>query len=141
MDTINEVQLLAELENECCGLNHGPGVDSKKIPASDYLVVPVGYVEGNGQETTVRELVIPVCQECAQALQEDEWTLLYCLECNSSRWVCRQFAKNAYRHHVLWLCGCPDCTNKFGGLYFNDLPRFDQPAQLLVDHIPVTACS
>ena len=68
--------------------------------------------------------MVPVCAECAQALLGDEWTLLYCFECASSRWVYRQLARNHYRHHILWLRGCPDCSNQFGGLYFNETPRF-----------------
>ncbi len=49
-----------------------------------------------------------------------KWTLLFCLDCGTSRWVYRELAKNSYRHHILWLKGCPDCSNTFGGLYFTD---------------------
>jgi hypothetical protein len=68
-------------------------------------------------------MVIPVCRECVEALQGEEWTLLYCYECNENHWVFRKLARNQYRHHILWLKGCPDCTGEFGGLYFNDLPK------------------
>ena len=119
MNTIDKVRLLSELEGEYCGLNHGPNTTAKQYPASDYIVIPFGNTKETIQ-TPDRDLVVPVCLECAQALIGEEWTLLYCFECNASRWVCRSLAKNAYRHHILWLRGCPDCSNKFGGLYFND---------------------
>ena len=122
MNGINKVGLLAEIQNDHCHLNHGPGVDISKIPANNCIILPIGYKKSQPIETdvVVRELIIPICHDCADALQCDEWTLLYCLECCSSRWVCRQLAKNRYRHHILWLKGCPDCTGQFGGLYFND---------------------
>jgi len=119
MDTIDTVRLLAELEGEHCWLNHGPQTKQEDYPASDYIVIPFGDAKKEIQ-TPDRDLVVPVCLECAQALIGDEWTLLYCFECNTSHWVNRSLAKNRYRHHILWLRGCPDCTNKFGGLYFTD---------------------
>jgi hypothetical protein len=129
MDTINTLHLLAELDHEHCHLNHGPDVECQNIPAVDYLVIPVGYKDNAVQDVAVRELVIPVCRECAESLQGTEWTLLYCLECGESRWVCRQFAKNRYRHHVLWLKGCPECSGELGGLYFNDAPSYESLRQ------------
>ena len=120
MNKIDKLQLMAELVHENCVLNHGPDTREEDFPAVDYLVIPIGYKEDNTVEVSAREMVIPICKECASALQGEEWTLLYCIECTSSRWVCRQFAKNRYRHHILWLRGCPDCSKKFGGLYFAD---------------------
>ncbi len=121
MDAIDKMHLLADLAQSHCELNHGPDIDNKDHPAVDYIVLPLGYEDNEVVETTARELVIPVCGECAQAIAGEEWTLLYCFECNSSHWLHRQLAKNKYRHHVLWLRGCPDCSNEFGGLYFNDV--------------------
>lgn len=119
MNTIDTVRLLADLEGEHCGLNHGPQTSAADYPASDYIVIPFGDTTKK-VANPARQLVVPVCLECAQALIGEEWTLLYCFECNASRWVYRPLAKNDYRHHVLWLRGCPDCGNSFGGLYFND---------------------
>ena len=130
MDTIDTVRLLVELEGEHCGLNHGPKDRAANYPASDYIVIPFGDTR-KVEPAPDRELVVPVCQECAQALIGEEWSLLYCFECNSSRWVCRARARNAYRHHVLWLRGCPDCTNKFGGLYFNDVDNLALDVRLV----------
>lgn len=130
MDTIDTVRLLSELEGEHCGLRHGPNTRMADYPASDYIVIPFGDTS-KAVATTERELVVPVCLECAQALIGEEWTLLYCFECNASRWVNRALAKNQYRHHVLWLRGCPDCSNAFGGLYFNDAANHAIDVQLV----------
>lgn len=126
MDTIAKLVLMAELEESHCELNHGPGTKGEDYPAADYIILPLGYRKNDGQEELDREYVVPVCFECALALTQNDWTLLYCLECSNNRWVSRKFAKNIYRHHTLWLKGCPDCINKFGGLYFNDMPSLGQ---------------
>lgn len=121
MNEIDRLQLFADLSHEHCELNHGPKTNSRDFPASDYIILPIGYSEDAVQEVSAREMVVPVCYDCAQALLQNEWTLLYCFECCSSQWVHRGLAKNRYRHHILWLRGCPKCTYEFGGLYFNDL--------------------
>jgi len=139
MDAIDKVRLMAELSSENCSLNHGPGTENDKISAADYLVISFGYAENDVQEVAVRDLVIPVCFDCALALKGDLWTLLYCFECANSRWICRKLAKNNYRHHILWMRGCPDCTNEFGGLYFTDVPTCGSKAVLAVNEIRVAA--
>ena len=131
MDAIEKVQLLAELDHEHCALNHGPDTNPIDYPAVDYIVMPIGYEENAVEDVSVRELVIPVCAECLKAIVEEEWTLLYCFECSENHWVHRELAKNNYRHHVLWLRGCPDCSGKFGGLYFTDDPRGEEIIPLL----------
>lgn len=120
MNEFDRVRLLAELTETHCELNHGPDTNSKDYKAVNYIVMPFGYTEKEIEDISVRELVIPVCQECLDAMQQQEWTLLYCFECCRSQWVLRKLAKNRYRHHVLWLRGCPNCCKEFGGLYFND---------------------
>ncbi len=137
MDAIDKVTMMAELSHDHCSLNHGPGISNEHIPAADYIVMPMGYAEAAGKDIAVRELVIPVCFDCALALKGNEWTLLYCFECAESRWVYRKLAKNRYRHHILWLRGCPDCTNKFGGLYFTDIPTQGTEAHLAINEIRV----
>jgi hypothetical protein len=137
MDAIDKVRLMAELDHEHCSLNHGPGTGMENIPATDYLVISFGYNETEDKEIAVRDLIIPVCFECAAALTGDEWTLLYCFECAESRWVYRKLAKNRYRHHILWLRGCPECTNEFGGLYFTDIPSYDSIAYLATNEIRI----
>ena len=138
MDAIDKVKMMAELPFDHCSLNHGPGMNNNNIPAADYVVMPFGYKERQDTEVVVRELVIPVCCECVQALKGNEWTLLYCFECAESRWVCRKLAKNCYRHHILWLRGCPDCSNTFGGLYFTDMPCYGNPVYLAINEYSIT---
>jgi len=131
MNAIDRIQLLADLDNEFCELNHGPGTKREEFPAIDYFVLPMGYIEDQHVEVVVRELVVPVCRCCIDALTGDEWTLLYCFECNSSQWICRKLAKFNYRHHIIWLRGCPDCAEKFGGIYFNDYPAIQDNPQFV----------
>ena len=132
MDRFEKLRLLAELATTHCELNHGRGTKGEDYPAIDYIVVRVGYKEDDGEKVSVRKLVIPVCSECAQSLAGDEWTLLYCTLCGNSRWIYRQLAKLKYRHHVLWLRGCPDCTKEFGGLHFADLPQAEATVEFVV---------
>jgi hypothetical protein len=139
MDAIDKVRMMAELPRDHCGLNHGPGICSEHIPAADYIVMPFGYREVENIEVAERELIIPVCIECVQALKGEEWTLLYCFECTESRWVYRKLAKNFYRHHILWLRGCPECTGTFGGLYFTDIPSCSNQAFLAINDIRIAA--
>ncbi len=135
MDAIDKIRMMADLHKDNCSLNHGPESSNLRFPAADYIVMSFGYEEKPGTEIAVRELVIPVCFECLSALKGDEWTLLYCFECTHSRWVCRKLAKNTYRHHILWLRGCPDCNSKFGGLYFTDIPACSIDAVLAFNKI------
>ena len=137
MDAIDKVKMMAELAHDHCSLNHGPDIRNENIPAADYIVMPFGYEESMDKEIAVRELIIPVCFECVLALKGDEWTLLFCFECAESRWVCRELAKNRYRHHILWLRGCPDCSYTFGGLYFSDIASYDSIPLLSGDEMRI----
>jgi len=121
MDQSERLILLAELNNSYCELSHGPGTNKHDYRAVNYIVIPMGHKENEITEVAQRELVIPVCQECIEALSDNQWTLLYCFDCCQSQWINRQKAKNRYRHNILWLRGCPKCSNEFGGLYFNDI--------------------
>lgn len=121
MNAVDILGLLAHLEEETCELNHGPETDNEKHPAVDYIIQPFGYTVNEIEEVGVREMIVPVCTDCSEALQGNDWTLFYCIECCSSQWVYRKFAKNRYRHKILWLRGCPECSREFGGLYFSDL--------------------
>ncbi|MCB2181202.1 MAG: hypothetical protein KQH63_04140 [Desulfobulbaceae bacterium] len=131
MDEIDKLHLLAELSHDFCELNHGPGTRREDFPATDYIVMPFGYPESDVSEVSERELVVPVCEECARALLGNEWTLLYCFECCSSQWVSRKLAKNSYRDHILWMKGCPHCACEFGGVHFKDLKAVKDSATFL----------
>ena len=121
MNELDKLVLLANLEEECCELSHGPETSHLKLPAVDYLVQPFGYSHSDIEEVSVRDMVVPICIDCSRALQGNDWTLLYCFECNSSQWISRQHARLRYRHNILWLRGCPHCAGDFGGLYFSDM--------------------
>ena len=125
MNDFDMIELLARLTESHCELNHGPDTDNSDFPAVDYIVLPLGESK-DGKTTVAREITIPVCAECAAALASNEWTLLYCFECGESRWVHRQLAKNKYRHSILWMRGCPECSAQFGGLYFSDPDNDEQ---------------
>ncbi len=132
MNAIDKLGLLADLDGSFCELNHGPGVPQGDYPACNYLVVPIGYRDQSHTDIVVRELVIPVCHECAAALLGEEWTLFYCLDCGRSQWICRALARLRYRHHILWLHGCPHCAERLRGLSFNDFPAVDGKAEFLI---------
>jgi hypothetical protein len=121
MNAIEKLGLLAQLEEEFCELNHGPDTHHEKRPAVDYIIQPFGYNVNEIEEVCVREMIVPVCTDCSEALHGNDWILFYCFECCSSQWVNKKFAKNRYHHNILWLRGCPACSKEFGGLYFSDL--------------------
>ena len=119
IDEIDQIGLQADLIHTTCQLNHGP-LDRERHQAVDYLVIPMAENSGNDTAEIRADLVIPICQDCIDALQGNEWTLLYCLDCAKSQWILRAAARLNYRHHVIWLKGCPECGGKFRGIYFND---------------------
>lgn len=111
------VVLIAELSAGVqCELNHGP---EEPPQAFDYLCLPLGITKCDVSEVK-HNLTIPICKECSLTIQGDEWILLYCIDCGNSRWIARKLAKHKYREqdHCLWLRGCPECSNRLGGLYF-----------------------
>lgn len=107
----NEIHIASVLiEDAHCHLNHGPGIDIKKIPATDVLVAPFG------KHGTKIDLTIPVCHECAVELQHgDGWVLNYCLDCHASQWVSKQLSKRSYGDtKIIWRHDCPKCTARPG---------------------------
>lgn len=119
IDEIDAIGLQADLAHSYCQLNHGPR-DTVPHNAVDYLILPVGKQDSQGRVSEAADLVIPICSDCLTGLNDESWTLLYCLDCNQSQWILRELAKMDYRHHVIWLKGCPTCGRNFGGIYFND---------------------
>ncbi len=119
IDDIDKLGLQAELVHTVCQLNHG-SYDKENHQAVDYLVIPMGEDQGNDTTHSDAEMVIPICHECAEALQGDEWTLIYCLDCGKSHWVLRALSRLNYRHHIIWIKGCPECGSEFRGVYFSD---------------------
>lgn len=117
MDAIDKLAFLADLGKSFCELNHGPNTKQEDYKAVDYIVQAFGY---NGKNQ--HELLIPICAECVQGLQDADWVLLYCFSCNQSQWINKKLSKNKYKHKIIWLNGCPSkgCTGKFGGIYFTE---------------------
>lgn len=96
------------------------------------MIPSSGYIVNEMKEAVMREMTVPVHADCIDALPGSDWTLFYCFECGSSQWVSRKYAWNRYRHNILWLRGCPECSREFGGLYFTVRrkiagPRFSPP--------------
>lgn len=120
MEGVDILGLLAELKGEYCELNHGTDSHNEKRIAVDYIIQPFGYTIADVEEVAVREMIVPVCAECAETLQGGDWTLFYCIECCSSHWVYKKFTQDRYKNNILWLRGCPECSEAFGGLYFSD---------------------
>lgn len=121
--TTEEIHVIANLVNSHCELNHGPGIDNKDFPAVNTIIVPIGYKENDVSSVSVRNLYIPICQECQDSIGNG-WVLLYCLECCANHWVSLEKAKLNYfnqltgeNHDIIFLKGCPECSGKFGGFY------------------------
>ena len=129
---LNDAEMVAAaagVGESYCELNHGPDTIGSDYTAANMLIIPIGRRISESELEEVRKLFIPVCHECAEGLNSDEWTLVYCLECASNHWIYRPLARLQYRHHVLWLKGCPDCTGKFGGIYFSDTDFPNAPSE------------
>lgn len=94
-----------DLIGQRCGLYHIPG---EELPeAVNYIIQEFG-MEG----APVTKVRIPVCQECIEGLLSGEWILLYCLQCNQSRWALRDRIKTQYINKnkpINWMKYCPHC--------------------------------
>lgn len=120
----DKLHAMIETTESSCELNHGPGTNKQDYPAVDQIVLPIGYKENEITEVQIRELYIPICQECLNGLYDKNWVLIYCLDCLESQWVYKPKAKLDYMnklteksHNIIWLKGCPKCSVKFGGFY------------------------
>jgi hypothetical protein len=99
----------AELDGETCHLKHSVEDPAENHPAVDYLCQPLGD-QKTGEATS--EIRIPVCQECAEALYDENWILAYCTFCHSSQWIYRPYSKTEHLpgNGVYWLDICPHCA-------------------------------
>jgi len=99
----------AELENETCGLKHSYKDPAENHQAIDLLVQKIGNTK---TEEATQEIRIPVCAECADALYDDNWVLVYCIYCHKSQWISRRLAKNEYPagNLIYWTDVCPHCA-------------------------------
>jgi len=117
----------ANLVYEKCHLNHGLGVEPPQ--AVNYLCQRLDNLNEGGDESidpsllSIPEFInkvddsgdmlrIPICEECAEALYDEEWLLFYCLACNSSQWLLKSKAVKYYPawESIRFLAECPMCT-------------------------------
>lgn len=107
--TIGDFFSAVELDGETCGLKHSKDDPAEGHEAVDYLCQKVGDPKS---KTYFYELRIPICQECAEALYDSNWILVYCVNCNKSQWICRRLAKRTYPdgNLIYWLDVCPYCA-------------------------------
>ena len=99
-----------ELEGTTCGLKHSKMDPSENHPAVNYLCQGIGDPDTNIAEQILR---IPICEECVEALYDEDWILVYCINCNKSQWICRHLAKKEYpegKNIIYWLDVCPYCA-------------------------------
>lgn len=112
MDEMDNVfRLVHEMINligkRCC-LFHLP--DEELPEAVDCIQQEFGR-----DDIPVHKVSIPICAECAEALLSGEWTLLYCLNCNESRWALNRRIRTQYiikDKPINWLKSCPGCHKK-----------------------------
>ena len=121
MDVVDIPGLREQLKQEHCELNHELGTNYDKRGAVDYIIQPSGYTTSDIGEVAVRETIVPVCADCIETMLGNDWILFYCIECCCSQWVYKKLAQNYCRHNILWLLGCPECSEEFGRLYFSGI--------------------
>ena len=97
-----------------CDLEHH---DDELHEAVDAIIQPLGYKTDKDKEIYKQDgsMVIHVCEECADTLENDpDWALLYCMECASSQWLYLPLAKRprSVYNRINWLKSCPKCEGK-----------------------------
>jgi len=110
---IDDFMAISGLENEPCCLDHK---DKEYHQAVDYLCKKIGYTIPDANDVAEAELRIPICQECVDALLSNEWIIFYCVDCNSSQWLCRKYSKRVYPPdvNIIALKTCPKCYGSLG---------------------------
>ncbi len=114
MHATDKLSLMAELSNENCKLSHGPGIDTSKIPAINWLIIPLGDLKTQ-KETD--KFAVPICQECQDGIEDTNWVLLYCIDCLKSQWVYKPASKIKYAKNIVLISGCPKCSRKAGSVF------------------------
>lgn len=130
-NSVEKLAIIASLaEGQKCSLNHGPGVEPPE--AINVISLPIGQKINEVESRQDYEFSIYVCQECVEELanQNSDWVLMFCLSCTENHWVCKSLSKLPYEyknqatgkdHKIIWFQGCPKCSGKFGGVYFQDV--------------------
>ena len=106
-----------EMENETCGLKHCKDDPAENHAAVDFLCQKIGNPESGAG---YYELRIPICEECAEALYDRDWILVFCVNCLRSQWIFRPRAKKQYPsgNLIYWLDVCPYCAKSADELYY-----------------------
>jgi hypothetical protein len=113
MDSLDKLGLMADLVNLHCVLNHGPGIE-EKIQAVDYIAIPLGDIETKKHKD---DLIIPICAECAEGMEDPKWVLIYCLECEKSQWIYKPWAKKEYNGNLILTVGCLKCVGQLRQIF------------------------
>ena len=130
IDVYDKIELLQDLSDgkTQCDLVHGKGYSKEDTTAIDYIVLPMGMT---ATETVSDYLVIPVCEYCAEALNDGEWVLLLCKDCLDSRWVWKKHSRLSYvnkdtglPYSIIVFEGCPSCTGAMEGVYYFQTNQF-----------------
>jgi len=91
--------LYANLQDRKCDLWH-----EEERQSIDYIF----------QKCTFGDVVIAICEECIKRLQDDDWILLFCINCSSSIWIYKPEAKKPWLYkkgeHIIWMPGCLYCS-------------------------------
>ena len=81
-----------------CGLNKCDSI------ASDFIVQKIGYEHDNV------ELIVPICKECIEYINDGDMCVLYCVKCHSSQWIYKPKSKLEYGDKtIIWMDRCPNC--------------------------------
>lgn len=97
------------LEGETCGLKHSKEDPSENHSAVNYLCHKLGRTKSG---IVLQELRIPICEECCEALYDEDWIIAYCTYCNESQWIYRPKAKIEHPkgNGVYIMDVCPHCA-------------------------------
>lgn len=109
-ESIDNLTAKLDLIGEKCHLKHGPKNMDIEIPnAVDYLCQYFGF---NKERSITEMLRIPICRDCIAGLYDDDWALVYCINCNSSQWFYKPKVPHIEFHtDVVWLDKCPECEH------------------------------
>lgn len=104
---------VAELSQDYCALNHGDdGTTLEDRKAIECIVVPIGYHKSEIEAVAVRELQIPICQDCYDSILDDVWGLRYCLRCNENAWYIKELSRNSTKEKIVFSKYCGSCMTE-----------------------------
>lgn len=110
MSQIDEIKsLIVEIDLKTfptCDLFHEP--EFTEIQTAYAISIPFGH---NGHYDS--DMILALCERCFSRLQDNDWMLIYCYECNQSRWINKLLSKLRYREdtQIIWTRGCHECPD------------------------------